>query len=85
MPESRPLHVFLCHASQDKPAVRELYKRLEIEGWIEPWLDERKLLPGMDWNLEIERAVRDSDVVVVCLSIIRLTKEVSFRKKSKWL
>jgi hypothetical protein len=37
---------FLCHASQDKPIVRELYQRLLAEGWIDPWLDEEKLLPG---------------------------------------
>jgi hypothetical protein len=28
----------------------------------------KKLLPGQDWKLEIRKAVRESDVVVVCLS-----------------
>jgi len=46
MPAKRKLKVFLCHASQDKPVVRELYQRLLAEDWIEPWLDEEKLLPG---------------------------------------
>lgn len=32
----RPLKVFLCHASADKPKVRELYERLKSEGWIDP-------------------------------------------------
>jgi len=33
MPEpKRPLKVFLCHASADKPAVRDLYKRLKADG-----------------------------------------------------
>ncbi len=36
----RKLRVFLCHASQDEPAVRELYQRFLAEGWIDPWLDE---------------------------------------------
>ncbi|MFH1908305.1 MAG: TIR domain-containing protein [Chloroflexota bacterium] len=46
MPESeRPLRVFLCHASGDKPAVRELYHKLAAEGWIDPWMDEEKLSP----------------------------------------
>ncbi len=35
---NRKLKVFLCHFSNDKPAVRELYKRLNAEGWIDPWL-----------------------------------------------
>ena len=42
MTETRKLRVFLCHSSQDKPIVRELYQRLNAEGWIDPWLDEEK-------------------------------------------
>lgn len=71
----RKLRVFLCHASQDKPVVRELYKRLHAEGWIDPWLDEEKLLPGQDWNLEIEKSVENSDVVIACLSNTSVNKE----------
>ncbi len=61
------LSVFLCHASDDKPVVRELYERLQSEGF-DPWLDEENLFPGQDWKYEISRAVRNSDVVLVCLS-----------------
>ena len=43
MTETRKLRVFLFHSSQDKPIVRELYQRLNAEGWIGPWLDEEKL------------------------------------------
>ena len=60
MPEPRKLRVFLCHSSNDKPAVRELYQRFKAEGWIDPWLDEEKLYPGQDWDLEIEKAVEVS-------------------------
>jgi hypothetical protein len=31
----RRLRVFLCHSLQDKPIVREIYQRLNAEGWIE--------------------------------------------------
>ena len=41
--EKRLLKVLLCHASQDKPVVRELCQKLAAEGWIDPWLDEKKL------------------------------------------
>jgi hypothetical protein len=75
MTETRKLRVFLCHSSQDKPIVRELYQRLNAEGWIDPWLDEEKLLPGQDWDLEIEKAVEAADAVIVCLSSKSVTKE----------
>jgi len=73
--KNRSLRVFLCHASDDKPAVRELYRQLCAEGWLDVWLDEEKLLPGQEWDLEIEKAVEAADVVLVCLSTHSVDKE----------
>jgi hypothetical protein len=66
-PPSRKLKVFLCHAKENKDEVRKLYERLQSDG-IQPWLDEEDLLAGQDWRNEIPKAVRDSDVVIVCLT-----------------
>ena len=79
----RPLKVFLCHASGDKPVVRELYKRLTAEG-VDAWLDQEKLLPGQDWRVEIPRAVREADVVVICLSNKSITKEGYVQKEIRF-
>ncbi len=79
---SRRLRVFLCHSSVDKPAVRDLYRRLWADG-IDPWLDEEKLLFGQDWNLEIPKAVRNSDVILVCLSRGSVTKGGYVQKEIK--
>jgi hypothetical protein len=78
------LRVFLCHSSTDKPIVRELYQRLLAEGWIDPWLDEEKLLPGQDWDIEIEKAVEAADVVVVCLSNKSISKEGYVQKEIRF-
>ena len=77
MPDSsnRPLRVFLCHSSNDKPVVRELYQKLRAETWIHPWLDEEEIYPGHDWNLEIEKAVEAADAILVCLSNNSVNKE----------
>ena len=83
MTETRKLRVFLCHSSQDKPIVRQLYQRLNAEGWIDPWLDEEKLLPGQDWDLEIEKAIETADAVIVCLSNNSVTKEGVVQKEIK--
>ena len=80
---TRPLKVFLCHASGDKPAVRDLYKRLLAEG-VDAWLDQEKLLPGQNWRVEIPRAVREADVVVICLSNKSITKEGYIQKEIKF-
>jgi len=84
MESSRQLKVFLCHASGDKPAVRDLYHRLRAAG-IDPWLDEENLLPGQDWQLEIPKAVRFSHAVIICLSSRAITKAGYFQKEVKYV
>jgi len=79
----RQLRVFLCHASGDKPAVRDLYRRLRSDG-IAPWLDEEDLLPGQDWQLEIPKAVRSSDAVIICLSRRAITKAGYVQKEIRY-
>ncbi len=83
MTTNRPLRVFLCHSSNDKPAVRELYQKLRAEPWIQPWLDEEELYPGQDWNVEIEKAVEAADAIIVCLSKNSINKEGYVQKEIK--
>lgn len=78
----RRLKVFLCHAVEDKPAVRNLYQQLG-NCHIEPWLDEEELVGGQDWDLEIQKAVRKCDVVLICLSHEFLIKEGYGQKEIK--
>ena len=73
--DNRKLKVFLCHASTDKEIVRDLYQRFTDEGWFDPWLDEKKILAGQKWETEIQNAVRNSHVVLVCLSQSAITRE----------
>ncbi len=80
MTENRKLKVFLCHSKDDKPKVRKLYKRLLTDGF-DVWLDEEKLMPGQDWDLEIRKAVRNADTVIVCISKDSTTKEGYIQKE----
>ncbi|MBT7781591.1 MAG: toll/interleukin-1 receptor domain-containing protein [Anaerolineae bacterium] len=72
---SNKLKVFLSYASQDRPVVQEFYRQLKSEGWIDPWLDEEKIFPGQDWNMEIERAIDETDAVIVFVSSNSVNKE----------
>jgi len=82
---NRPLRVFLCHSSNDKPAVRELYQKLRAEAWIQPWLDEEELYPGQDWDMEIEKAVEASDAVLVCLTNNSINKRGYVQKELRFV
>lgn len=83
MPESHKLRVFLCHASQDKPIVRELFQRLLAEGWIDPWLDEENLFPGQERSLEVDRALESADMVITCLSKQSLSADGYIQRELK--
>lgn len=76
--EKRQLKVFLCHAHADRNTVHELYACL-IQDGVDAWLDKEKLLPGQDWELEIRKAVREADVVIVCIS--KQFNQAGFRQK----
>ncbi len=78
----RRLRVFLCHSSDDKPIVRNLYQQLR-DCNVDPWLDEEKLIPGQDWDLEIQKAVRKSDAILICLSPDFVIKEGYGQKEIK--
>lgn len=81
--QPRPLRLFLCHSSGDKPAVRELSRRLRADGFA-PWLDEDELLPGQDWDREIRQAVRAADAVLVCLSGSSMSKAGYVQKEIRF-
>jgi hypothetical protein len=69
----QPLRVFLCHATDDKASVRQLYHQLQADG-IAPWLDEENLVPGELWKAEIPRAISSAHVAIICLSHRSTTK-----------
>ena len=65
--KSQPLKAFLCYSHKDRVVVQALYARLKKDH-IEPWLDKEALLPGQNWQHEIQNAILRCDVVIVCLS-----------------
>ena len=66
--------IFLAHASEDKEQVRDLYAKLARRGF-KPWLDEVDLLPGQNWQVEIAKSIRESDIFIACLSQASVRKQ----------
>jgi formylglycine-generating enzyme required for sulfatase activity len=83
MDDNHKPRIFLCHAKEDKPWVRELYHRLKDDGYS-PWLDEEDLLPGQSWWAEIKKVLSDPyNLVVVCLSCNSVTKRGVVQREIK--
>jgi hypothetical protein len=74
---------FLCHASDDKSAVIDIYNRL-FDHNVRPWLDAADLIAGQNWEGEIRRAIKFSDVVIVFLSRSSLNKFGYVQKEIKF-
>ena len=74
------LKVFLSYATEDRPAVRQLYQQLVVDGY-DPWLDVEKLDPGIRWAEAIDRAVEDAQAVIICLSEVSVAKESFVQKE----
>ncbi|MEL4893834.1 AAA-like domain-containing protein [Crocosphaera sp. Alani8] len=74
--------IFLAHANEDKPLVRELYGKL-VEAGYKPWFDEEDLLPGQNWREEIPKALKNSDMFIACLSSTSISKRGYIQKEFK--
>ena len=75
-------YVFLCHASEDKEAIRDLDRSLTSAG-ITTWLDEKELLAGQNWDLEVQRALRTSAIALICISNLSCKKRGYMQKEIK--
>lgn len=62
-----PLTVFISYAKEDREQALRYYELLESEG-VAPWMDVKKLLPGQNWEAEIERALSSANLVILLLS-----------------
>lgn len=60
-------HIFICYSRKDINTIYELYDRLESSGY-KPWLDKKDILPGKTWEREIEDAIKNASIILVCLS-----------------
>ena len=59
--------LFIAYSHFDKDSVRPLYRALQAAGF-QTWLDEQNLVPGQMWHQEVDRAIRATDVILLCFS-----------------
>lgn len=79
---ARRLRVFISYAKEDKVSAEKLRSQLTREG-IDVWIDEKKLMGGKDWKLEIQKEIRDSHIILILLSTNAVTKIGFIQKEIK--
>lgn len=60
-------NIFFSYASPDLDRVIPFYDYLHSEGY-KPWIDIKQLLPGQNWEFEIERAIDLASLIIIFVS-----------------
>ena len=75
-PRPSAVPIFVSHSSQDKAAARTVASALRRVGWT-VWIDEAGIVGGKDWRGELVRALEETWVVVLLVSLQSM--------RSKWV
>jgi hypothetical protein len=74
------LKIFLCYEKRyEKEIEDDLYLKLDSMNY-EPWMFSKDILPGQTRDMEIKKAVRESDVFLLCLSSTSSNEEGDFHR-----
>jgi len=74
--------VFISYAREDESIALDIHSFLkEID--CEIWMDKFSLIPGQDWQLEIQEAIENSDIFIACLSDNSVSKRGFVQKELK--
>lgn len=71
---------FISYASEDKLAARDIFNKLKGSG-MKPWLDERDIPLGTEWDERIRSAIREAHIVLVLISSASIEKMGYFQKE----
>ncbi|GAA2336737.1 toll/interleukin-1 receptor domain-containing protein [Dactylosporangium salmoneum] len=74
--------VFLSYCREDEAAVERIYQALGRRG-LKVWKDTHDLLPGVDWERKIRRALSEYEFAVICLSRTAVAKRGFFQVELK--
>lgn len=78
----RKAKIFISYAKEDFPKAYAIYEILRQKEF-NPWIDTENLLPGQDWELEIDKALEKCNFFVACLSNISVSKDGYVQKELK--
>jgi len=68
------VRVFIAHTNEDAQLSKDLYFRLKEDTRYQPWSYAQDIFPGQNWRQEITSAIKESDIILVCLSALSVKK-----------
>src|SRR5918911_1497888 len=83
MAMTKPLRIFCSYAHEDEGHLDELrtsLRGLERQGLIEWWHD-REIVPGWEWEEDIDKNLRTADVVLLLVSRHFMASDYVYEKE----
>ena len=74
------MKIFISYSKVDSVSADIIYNEL-LNRDFSPWLDEKNLLPGQEWAVEIKREIEKSDFCIILLSNKSVNKRGFFHKE----
>ena len=74
--------VFISYCKEDFEAIKAIYSFLK-ENHLIAWMDQFDLLPGQEWESEINHQIKTSDFFIACLSKNSVSKRGFVQKELK--
>lgn len=75
-------NIFISYAKEDANIAKQVYDFFDANGY-KPWMDKDKLLPGQNWELEIHKALRNANFIILILSPISVQKRGYVQREFK--
>jgi hypothetical protein len=75
--------VFVAYVHEDADKASRIFDTLLSAGF-DPWMDQRKLLPGQNWARAIQNAMETSDFAVCCFSRHSINKRSGFQAEIRY-
>lgn len=72
-PDAKPVRIFISYTSSDSHVAIGIYHRLKDNGYS-PWIDQRDLIAGRNFEREIQKAIKESDFFISCVSVVAVER-----------
>lgn len=75
------MDIFISYAREDAETANRLYHALQEIPRVTPWLDSKKLLPGIQWKHATMEALKSCDLFILLLSSKSVSKSGFVQKE----
>jgi len=78
----KEVYIFISYAKEDFIQAKNIYDILRDKKY-KPWIDKVDLIPGQNWESEIQKAITNCDYFIACISNRSVSKNGFYQSELK--